>query len=116
MRDLPGPVLHGPAAADRLRSRGVTDESLLAAVAFHTLGHPEWDRLGKALCAADFLEPGRTSLADLRGPMRARMPFDLDAVVRDIVAARVGRQAELGDPVPPITTDFLAALEGAPDG
>jgi HD superfamily phosphohydrolase YqeK len=116
MRALPGPVLHGPAAAERLRGEGVDDESLLMAVAFHTLGHPEWDRLGKALCAADFLEPGRRTLAEMRDPMRRRMPFDVDDVVRGIVAARVARQEELGDPAPKITVECLASLEEAADG
>ncbi len=59
LADLPGRILHGPAAAERLRVEGVADGELLLAVAYHTLGHPALGTLGRALYAADFLEPGR---------------------------------------------------------
>src|SRR5690606_8966546 len=56
----PGGVLHGPAAAARLAEEGVTDEPLLTAVAWHTLGHPDLDLRGRCLYIADYIEPGRT--------------------------------------------------------
>lgn len=96
---LPGPVLHGPAAAQRLAAEGVADASLIRAVAFHTLGHPEFDALGMALSAADFLEPGRTSLAELRDPLRNRMPGELRKVIREIMAARLRHLLARGQPV-----------------
>lgn len=99
LHDLPGAVLHGPAAAILLGREGVEDRSLLLAVAFHTLGHPDFDRLGKALSAADFLEPGRTSLADLRDPLRARMPQELEPVLKDIMAARIRNLIHRGHPI-----------------
>src|SRR5690606_11651137 len=39
-RELPGPILHGPAVAARLEAEGAADRELLDAVAYHTLGHP----------------------------------------------------------------------------
>jgi hypothetical protein len=35
---MPDEVIHGPAVADRLRRAGVTDEPLLTAIAFHSVG------------------------------------------------------------------------------
>jgi HD superfamily phosphohydrolase YqeK len=93
---LPGPVLHGPAAAERLRSEGVADESLLRSVAYHTVGHPDLDRMGRVLYAADFLEPGRPFLTEWRAELRARMPDDLDAVTREILAARIRHLVDCG--------------------
>ena len=46
--ELPDEVIHGPAAADRLRLAGVTDEPLLTAIAFHSLGSPDFDDMGKS--------------------------------------------------------------------
>ena len=89
LRDLPPELLHGPAAAARLREEGVEDDDLLRAVRYHTLGHPELDRMGRALYAADFLEPGRSLLPEWRAVLRARMPHELDPVVREIVDVRV---------------------------
>ena len=103
---LPGPLLHGPAAAERLRVEGVADGSLLRAVAFHTLGHPDLDRLGRALYAADFLGPGRPLLTEWRSGLRERMPEDFDAVVREILAARIRYTVERGGALRPETLAF----------
>lgn len=117
-RDLPGPVLHGPAAAERLRAEGVQDPELIDAVAWHTLGHPGLDRLGRALFAADFLEPGRSFMEEWRAELRDRMPEELDAVTREILAARIGRLVDRRKPILPPTVDFWNALvserEGSP--
>jgi 2-amino-4-hydroxy-6-hydroxymethyldihydropteridine diphosphokinase len=88
-RDLPPRMLHGPAAAARLRQDGVRDEALLLAISHHTVGHPDFDILGEALYAADFLEPGRTFDPLLRAGLRARMPHGLGEVVPVIVRLRL---------------------------
>jgi 2-amino-4-hydroxy-6-hydroxymethyldihydropteridine diphosphokinase len=88
-RDLPARMLHGPAAAARLRQDGVSDEALLLAISHHTIGHPAFDILGKALYAADFLEPGRTFDPLLRAGLRARMPAGMAEVVPAIVRLRL---------------------------
>ena len=112
LRPLPGPVLHGPAAAERLRIGGVDDGELLTAVGFHTLGDPRMKALGRAVYAADFLEPGRSFRAPWRAALRARMPGDLDEVVTEIARARIGRLLERGGAVHPSTVDFWNTLVG----
>jgi len=101
-----GNVLHGPGAAARLRDDGVKDKELLKAVAYHTLGHPDFGPLGRALYAADFLEPGRRFRAKWRTKLRERMPGDLDGVVQEILAARLRRLVDGGRPIRSETMDF----------
>jgi 2-amino-4-hydroxy-6-hydroxymethyldihydropteridine diphosphokinase len=107
-RDLPGPVLHGPAAAAHLK--GQVDPRVAAAVRYHTIGHPSLDRLGRALYLADFLEPGREFAVDWRASLTARMPHDLDDVLVEVVAARVGHLLERRNPIRPETAAFWSAI------
>jgi HD superfamily phosphohydrolase YqeK len=113
-RGWPDPLLHGPAAAERLRAEGVRDEALLRAVAYHTLGHPELDRGGRLLYLADFLEPGRGFDPVLRAALRARMPAALHEVLRQVVAARLGWLLETGRAIRPESLDFWNSLVGQP--
>lgn len=103
---LPGPLLHGPAAAERLRIDGVEDGELLTAVAYHTVGDPRFEQLGRALYAADFLEPGRAFLPEWRAERRERMPGDFDDVVREVVSARIRHRIERAAPLLPRTLAF----------
>jgi len=112
---LPGPVLHGPAAAELLRREGVEDPGLLTAVAYHTLGHPDFDAAGIALYAADFLEPGRPAKKRWRADLRSRMPKDRKRVTRTILEARIKYLLEEGRPVRPETIAFWNRVaEGDP--
>lgn len=110
LRGLPGPVVHGPAAAERLRAEGVRDESLLRAVAWHTLGHPDLDALGRSLYVADFLEPGRPFLQDWRTDLRTRMPHELDAVTHEVLASRIRHLVDCDVPLLEPTVAFWNAL------
>jgi len=110
MQGFPGPLLHGPAVAERLKTEGVGDGEFLLALAYHTLGHPGLGRLGQALYAADFLEAGRDLLNDWREALRAKMPEELDAVVRELVAARIVHLVERGSPMRPETVAFWNRL------
>ncbi|MHB1194526.1 MAG: HD domain-containing protein [Longimicrobiales bacterium] len=110
MSGLPGPLLHGPAVAERLRQEGVADGEILGALAYHTLGHPELGTLGQALYAADFLEAGRDLLNDWRATLRARMPEELADVVRELLAARIVHLVERGSPMRPETVAFWNSL------
>ena len=112
LRDLPGAALHGPAAAARLREEGVEDEGLLLAVAYHTLGHPNFDDAGKALYAADFLEPGRNLKNRWRGELRARMPAELDEVAREILAVRLRHLVKRNRPMQPETVAMWNSMNG----
>ncbi len=106
VQSFQGPLLHGPAAAERLRIEGVEDGELLMAVAYHTVGSPDFGRLGRALYAADFLEPGRAILPEWRAGLRDRVPADLDGVVFEILGARIRHRVEQGGRVLGQTLDF----------
>jgi 2-amino-4-hydroxy-6-hydroxymethyldihydropteridine diphosphokinase len=82
-------MLHGPAAAVRLEREGETRRSVLDAVRYHTVGYPEWDRTGRALYMADFLEPGRTFSRRDRAFLAAQVPHDFDGVFRQVVRSRL---------------------------
>jgi 2-amino-4-hydroxy-6-hydroxymethyldihydropteridine diphosphokinase len=107
---FPDPVIHGPAAAARLAREGVKDAELLDAVRYHTLGHPRMGPAGRALYAADFLEPGRDLRNEWRAELRARMPADLDGVVKEILGARMVYLIGEGRPVRPETLAFWNSL------
>ena len=110
LAELPGRVLHGPAASERLWAGGVRDGEFLRAIAFHTLGHPDFGPLGRALYAADFLEPGRTLLDHWRAELRACMPGQLAEVVREVLGARIRHQVERHGPLRPETLAFWTRL------
>ncbi len=113
-QSLPGVLLHGPAAAARLRADGVTDEPLLRAIASHTLGHPDLDRLGKALYLADFLEPGRGFAPTHCASLRARMPGALDDVLLEVAASRMHHVIESRRQLRPESVAFWNALVEGP--
>ncbi|MDX1673515.1 MAG: HD domain-containing protein [Longimicrobiales bacterium] len=115
--DLPDGLLHGPAAAARLESEGVDDRALLSAVRWHTLGHPELDRLGRALYIADFTEPGRSHQNARLASLRERVPTELQAVLLEVTAERVG--LNLADRYPlrePAVGFWNVLVEEAADG
>jgi 2-amino-4-hydroxy-6-hydroxymethyldihydropteridine diphosphokinase len=85
----PVDLLHGPAAATLLERHGETRGPLLDAVRWHTLGSAAWDRVGRALYMADFLEPGRKFAAADRAFLAARVPTDFDGVFRQVVRLRL---------------------------
>lgn len=99
--ELPESFMHGPAAAARLAAEGINDEDLLNAIRFHTLGNHELARIGRALIAADFLEPGRMSSIEWRARQRERMPEDLDDVLADVVRAKLEHGLDAGNPIRP---------------
>ncbi len=111
-RALPGVLLHGPAVAARLRQEGVADEPLLLAIAWHTLGHPGLDLLGKALYLADFLEPGRGFDPSHCASLRARMPAALDDVLLEVAASRMHHVIGSRRMLRPESVAFWNALVG----
>lgn len=110
-RALPPKLLHGPAAAERLA--GEADAELLDAIRYHTLGSARFGRLGRALYLADFLEPGRRYEPEWTASLRARMPHELDAVLREVVRARVRHVEESGSVLHPETRALYEQVEGA---
>ena len=85
----PAEILHGPAAAVRAEQDGERRADVLDAVRFHTIGSPVWERTGKALFLADFLEPGRRFLKTERKSIAARVTRDLDDAFRRCVQLRI---------------------------
>lgn len=82
-------MLHGPAAAERLRLAGETREELLDAIRHHTVGSCTWGRAGRALYMADYLEPGRKFTRADRAYLARQVPHDFDGTFRQVVRARL---------------------------
>lgn len=110
LRDLPPNARHGPAAAILLQREGVDDPELLHAICWHTLGSAGFGLLGRALYAADFLEPGRRPRRERREGLRSRMPDELDQVLIEIVTSRIGYLSRAGRPVHERTAGFRESL------
>ena len=91
----------------------MADEGFLRAVAYHTIGHPELDELGRALFMADYLEPGRRYDPDGLAALRARMPAARDEVLLTVLRARIHRQLREGRPLRPETVAFWNVVNGA---
>lgn len=87
--ELPLDVLHGPAAANHLVALGETREPIIAAVRYHTMGHADWDRTGRALYMADFLEPGRGFMKADRAFLAEHLPHDFNGVFRQVLQMRL---------------------------
>ena len=82
-------LLHGPAVANLLIEEGEGNAPLLAAIRYHTVGSAEWDRTGRALYMADFLEPGRGFSRRDRAFLATQVPHDFDGVFRQVLRARL---------------------------
>ena len=107
---LPQRAWHGPAAAELLGRDGVRDRELLHAIRWHTLGSHGFGSLGRALYAADALEPGRIRRPRWREELRSRMPAAMDEVVREILSSRIGYLLRARQPVHPRTLGFWNSL------
>jgi len=103
-RMLPGKLLHGPAAAERLAADA--DDEMLHAIRFHTLGSPKFGKLGRALYLADFMEPGRDFDPPYTESLRARMPGEMDAILRRVVRSRWEHITAKGGTAHPETQAF----------
>jgi len=113
-RALPPKAYHGPAAATLLARDGVEDTELLHAIRWHTLGSRNFRRLGRALYAADFLEPGRRSRRRWREGLRGRASRNLDRVLREIVANKIDYLLRAEMPVSRRTVRFWNSLVDDP--
>jgi predicted HD superfamily hydrolase involved in NAD metabolism len=76
-------LLHGPLGAVWAREKfGVTDQKILNAVRYHTLGRAQMRRLEKIIYVADYSEPGRRSPAAREIRRLLRQTDDLDQAVK----------------------------------
>lgn len=103
-------LLHGPAAAERLARDGERRPSVLAAVRWHTVGCARWDRVGRALYLADYLEPGRTFAGGVRAFLAGVVPHDLDGAFRQVVRLRIETGLRDGRALHPRTVDLWNSI------
>jgi HD superfamily phosphohydrolase YqeK len=108
--ERPAETLHGPAAAVRAEQDGERRQDVLDAVRYHTIGSPSWNRTGKALYLADFLEPGRRYLKEERAALAAKVPRDLDRAFRDCVRLRIEWTLREGEELFPQTVALWNAV------
>jgi HD superfamily phosphohydrolase YqeK len=103
-------LLHGPAVEGKLRQEGEQRETVLQAVRWHTIGHKSWDRTGKALYMADFLEPGRKFATAERNYLAHQVPHDFDGTFRQVVRLRLEWTLREGKPLFLETVDLWNAV------
>jgi HD superfamily phosphohydrolase YqeK len=93
----PASLLHGPAAAARLAEDGERRSSVLDAIYWHTIGNAQWDRTGRVLYMADYLEPVREFDREERARLAARVASDFEGIYRDVVKRRLAGKIASGD-------------------
>ncbi len=94
--EWPRKLWHGPAAAAAAALHGEKDEGVLNAVRYHSVGFTGWDDVGKALYLADYLEPGRDHEREASAALADRVPRELEAVLREVAAQRIGHLVATG--------------------
>jgi 2-amino-4-hydroxy-6-hydroxymethyldihydropteridine diphosphokinase len=104
-------LLHGPAAANYLAAHGETRTSVLNAIRYHSIGSKDWDRVGRALYMADYLEPGRDFDVERRARLAFEVPAAFDATFREVVRSRMAYAAEQGFTEYPESVALLASVE-----
>jgi 2-amino-4-hydroxy-6-hydroxymethyldihydropteridine diphosphokinase len=107
----PAPLLHGPAAARRCTMDGEQRTDVLLAVAHHTVGCASWERTGRALYLADYLEPGRPIARRRRAVLARRVPADFESVFRDVVRERLEWMLHEGVEIAPETVTLWNSLQ-----
>jgi 2-amino-4-hydroxy-6-hydroxymethyldihydropteridine diphosphokinase len=106
----PNELRHGPASAARAAAEGETDRGVLDAVRYHSVGYADWDMVGRALYAADYLEPGRRHGRKRRADLAKRFPEDPTGVLTAVAAERLTRLIESRWPIPDLTVRFWNSL------
>lgn len=108
--DWPASLLHGPAAAKRLTTGGEKRTAVLKAIHWHTVGNVRWDRTGRALYMADYLEPGRNFDREARAALATDVVEDFDGTFRKVVRRRLADRMAAGEAMLPETTALWASV------
>jgi 2-amino-4-hydroxy-6-hydroxymethyldihydropteridine diphosphokinase len=103
---------HGPAAAAAAARHGESDPGVLSAVHYHSVGFAGWDGVGRALFLADYLEPGRVHDTERSAAWAARLPRELEPVLREVASRRIGLLMAAGQPLMRETWEFWNRLVG----
>ena len=93
----PASLLHGPAAAARLAEDGERRSAVLDAIYWHTVGNAKWDRTGRVLYMADYLDPARAFDREVRTQLAARVASDFDGTYREAVKRKLGDRVASGE-------------------
>ena len=109
-RETPAELLHGPAAATQLEADGEERRDVLDAIRYHTVGSPNWERTGRALYMADYLEPGRKFSKEDRFFLAAQVPHSFDAAFRQVVRFRLDWSVREGNHIFPETVALWNSL------
>ena len=96
--------------AIKLEAEGERRKNLLDAIRYHTVGHASWDRTGRALYMADYLEPGRKFLAEDRGFLASQVPHNFEGVFRQVVRFRLEWSVREGNHIFPETVELWNSL------
>ena len=104
-------LLHGPAVASKLERDGEARRDLLDAIRYHSIGWKDWDRVGKALYMADYLEPGRTFEPERRERLRQMVATDFEGTFREVVRGRMAFAREQGFTEYPESVELLKSIE-----
>ena len=110
LTSYPAKMLHGPAAAARLARDGEKRVSVLEAIRWHTVGCQRWDRVGRALYMADYLEPGRAFARSDRAFLAAQVTHDFDGTFRQVVRHRLEWSLREGNELLPETVAMWNSL------
>jgi predicted HD superfamily hydrolase involved in NAD metabolism len=104
-------TLHGPVGAELLRHEdGVDDEDILAAVRWHTTGHPSLTPLGLLVFIADKLEPRKIKSYPYQPELRDIANESLHLAVLELLCRESARRLERRQPVHPASIATINAL------
>jgi HD superfamily phosphohydrolase YqeK len=109
--DWPASLLHGPASAAKLADDGERRASVLDAIYWHTVGNARWDRTGRVLYMADYLEPGRPFDSKERARLASTVPTDFDGTFRAVVKRRLGEKVASGEALRPESAALWASVQ-----
>ena len=102
-------LLHARLGAHFARERyGITDASILSAIAKHTTADKQMSRLDIIIYLADALEPGRSY--EGRDRLEALAFFDLEGAYREVLVGSVDYCRRIQVTVAPPTLEAIAAL------
>ena len=109
-------MLHGPVGAELLRHEdGLDDEEILAAVRWHTMGHPSLTQLGLLVFLADKLDPRKVKSYPYQPVLRAIANEDLREAALEFLCRESALRLERRQPVHPVSVATINALIVAGD-
>ena len=104
-------ALHGPVGAELLRHQdGLEDEEILAAVRWHTTGHPSLTPLGLVVFIADKLEPRKIKSYPYQRDLQAIANESLERAVLDFLCRESARRLDRRQPLHPHSVQTINAL------